>query len=678
MAPGLDLAQARVLAAAGQTDEALGILSGLLAARPARTEVRLLMADIAMSAGRNFEAIVTLEPQREAAPEDPSILFRLAAARLVLGEFAVSESLAREGLRLQPQAPGGLLVLGRTLLEQGRVDEAAAVLRQAVTIAPNVAHAHAYLGAALDRQDRKAEARAAFDTALRLYPGIDLQLADRARALVDGGQAFRGLDYLDLALQLRPDSEELLNQRVDLAEVLGLPEVVLNDLTTLAAGSPNDVHLLERRGGALLQLGRIDLAMADFRQALALETENMPALAARIVVRLREAGRIDDIGPVLADALAKAPLYGDLILQQAIWLEDTGQRDASLAEFARLARYGGSYPGQIADHAEELQDRGDLQTALALYELLVSAWPMESERHEDLAQARAAMGDFTAALAEYDRAIALDPRNRTAYRYRGDARVSLGDPVAAIADYTRAIEVDPEYYQAFRQRANAQMLRPDIEAAISDYKAALQIRDSDAGAIIGLAEAYFIDGQPALALAGLVPLLSEEPENLAAHFLRGRILLETGDLPAAVAELARARDLGSDYAPLFLFLAESPDQPEVAHRHLQDHLATLPDGAWPGRLATALLGQLAPEALRAAAADKGERCEAVFYPAYAAVLKDQDAASLTRLKEAIRICPLAFIESAQARAALVLRRQGQNAQDRPEGRPCQRLRSTRE
>jgi adenylate cyclase len=121
--------------------------------------------------------------------------------------------------------------------------------------------------------------------------------------------------------------------------------------------------------------------------------------------------------------------------------------------------------------------------------------------------------DLAGSLREYQRAIDLKPNDATAHHWFGSDPLSgLGRFKEAIAECSRAVELDP--------------LSPIIN---TDLGAALYLaRRSDD------------------AIAQLRKTLEIDPTFVNAHYYLGLVLQQKGDLPGAIAQYERAKQLSGD------------------------------------------------------------------------------------------------------------------------------------
>jgi tetratricopeptide (TPR) repeat protein len=130
------LAQAEVLAAAGQFDEATGILRSLVDAMPSDRNGQMALARALVASGANSEAITQ---------------YRLINERW-------------------PDFPWAYVQLGQLLFKLGETNEGIALLKKAVQVAPDQADTHFVLGGMYKRTGQREAAIAQFQRGLAIDP----------------------------------------------------------------------------------------------------------------------------------------------------------------------------------------------------------------------------------------------------------------------------------------------------------------------------------------------------------------------------------------------------------------------------------------------------------------------------------------------------------------------------
>jgi Mlc titration factor MtfA (ptsG expression regulator)/Flp pilus assembly protein TadD len=176
--------------------------------------------------------------------------------------------------------------------------------------------------------------------------------------------------------------------------------------------SPAELPALETadqyftRGHEFFELGRFDLAAADFNRCVRLQPDDQEAILWRGRAYLYE----DHIDAALADAeraCRLAPQDQEAKTLLAICLCAAGQFEESLAEFRRVRELD---PEDIA------------------------AYFYRGIAHAERGQTREAIADFS-------RVIELDPHDAEAWHERGHCHEDLGNSSAAAADFAKAREL---------------------------------------------------------------------------------------------------------------------------------------------------------------------------------------------------------------------------------------------
>jgi Flp pilus assembly protein TadD len=182
---------------------------------------------------------------------------------------------------------------------------------------------------------------------------------------------------------------------------------------------PPPATVAYKRGLAALGIGSFDRAIADFTEAIRLDSNSSDARFYRGVVQSLT-GRFQE---ALADYSAAIQLQPD--------------HPAAYLERAKIYVLLGAEPLALNDLNEAIRLRPDAGAYLARADL----------RHE--------MGTYDEALADCDRALRLRPGDPVAFLLRGLTRYHSGDYAGAVTDLTEVIRRDPKDAQAYRLRGDA-------------------------------------------------------------------------------------------------------------------------------------------------------------------------------------------------------------------------------
>jgi tetratricopeptide (TPR) repeat protein len=270
------LLYARVVAAAGRTDEALD----WLAARPEADsrEVQLERAVMLMAAERNAEARMLLEALLAAQPRDAEALRALGYLEYFDGELDAARQAFLELLDTGRHTNDALFYLGGIAEQQGEIEEAAGLYSR-VSGGEHLVTAQVRLALVMFRMGRPELAINHLELFARRNPESAVELgAARAELLMRLGQPEEALVVYDELIERHPEAELLRYSRGLLHVELEQVEEALADFGYLVELYPDDPTALNALGYTLTDMtDRHEEAYPLIRRALELEPDN-PAI----------------------------------------------------------------------------------------------------------------------------------------------------------------------------------------------------------------------------------------------------------------------------------------------------------------------------------------------------------------------------------------------------------------
>ncbi|WP_156254916.1 tetratricopeptide repeat protein, partial [Sandarakinorhabdus oryzae] len=291
----------------------------------------LQQALAALRAGQPGQAGALLTRVSAAGQQHPDTLYVAALAAEALGQLEGAEQCFVAAITANPRNPGYRNSFALFLHRQGRLAEAVAELEAAVAAVPG--HGEAWVNLALFRQDRAemVGAQAALDKARALEGNSPRVLALSGALAQERGDAPAARGFFTQALGLRPDDN---GARLRLAKALMQQGDFDGALAVIAAAANPDPVLAAQTGDILVEAGRLDEAIAAYRDVLARWPQHHPVLTAlTFLIMQASAGAnrdaaLDLFEPVLGPA-APAELW-QAALNAAIGLGD-GARTARWA-----------------------------------------------------------------------------------------------------------------------------------------------------------------------------------------------------------------------------------------------------------------------------------------------------------------------------------------------------------
>ncbi len=354
------------------------------------------------------------------------------------------------------------------------------------------------------------------------------------------------------------------------------------------------------RGFHLLQQGRTESAIADFRQAASLSPEwSRPR--AKLGVALVYEREYEKAEAALAKA---ASLDGDdFVLHQGYgMLHSARDKPAEAARaFTRSLESNPENAFSLFQRGVAYEHLGELNSALADMERALKIEPGHGEALWHRSRLQAATGDEEAALATMDAAIALYPDDPFFMGFKGELLDRFGREEEAAKAFALAIaHLDKQLstatdgrsrlisykvafltiggrYQEAVETVSAELRKQpdnvpllisrcdaraaasiDLELALKDCDLALEYdpENAEAAKARGLVHLRMEDWDAAI--ADYDAMLSYSPRYSEAHYGRAIARLRSGDVAGGQKDLELARRYGFDTDALFLSLGLAP------------------------------------------------------------------------------------------------------------------------
>ena len=317
--PAINLAAGKALAEAGQEDQALPILQLAVALEPNSPQASYQLAVVLQRTGHVADAIPLLKRVAEANPENSEALTNLGVALTQQHQATDAIPYLQQAIALTPQNATAHQDLAAAYLQINQVADAITQLKAAISIAPDTAQTHYDLGVAYKLQDdaidaipelekasrlnpesyeapyvlgllymqvaRYAEAAQQLETSLKLHP-------ENGDAWATLGSVYNKLDRLPDAVRALKEAIRLLPDQADSHLILASVLVKQNQAAEAAAERKLAADLMRTHmnfqraevatnsGKTLLSSGKLDDAIAQFRNALSFDATYSEAHAA--------------------------------------------------------------------------------------------------------------------------------------------------------------------------------------------------------------------------------------------------------------------------------------------------------------------------------------------------------------------------------------------------------------
>jgi predicted O-linked N-acetylglucosamine transferase (SPINDLY family) len=263
--------------------------------------------------------------------------------------------------------------------------------------------------------------------------------------------------YVELAVELANDLGRLSNWRTELRERMGKsplcdgPRFAANLLGALRAAwqercarTPQDAmeaQVSNKRGAALASQGRLEEAIAAFRQAVELDPDDAH-LHSNLGNALREFGRPDEALACLETAVRLDPF--------------------SVAANQNLG---------LAFEAQ-----GRFQEARSCYRKVANLQPQSAEVHAHLGRAAARMGHAEEALRDLQQALVRDPHHAEAHNIIGVLLAEERRLPEAVAHFRQALQSRPDLLEACNNLGNALKNQGELDEAIACFRRVVDLK----------------------------------------------------------------------------------------------------------------------------------------------------------------------------------------------------------
>jgi tetratricopeptide (TPR) repeat protein len=283
-------------------------------------------------------------------------------------------------------------------------------------------------------------------------------------------------------------------------------------------------------GAGLFNMGRLDEAIAEYREALRLKPD-FPEAHNNLGRALRDRGRPDEAIAAHNEALRLKNDYPEAYLGLGLALWDKGRLDAAAAAHNEALRLKKDLPWAHNGLGAILCDyRHDYDGAIAHFREAIRLKRDFPEAHFNLGNALRHKGRTDDAIAAYREALRLKPDFPDAHCNLGTALRAKGQLEEAIEEYRHALRIKKDFSAAHN---NLGVLlrdhRGDYDGAVAEFREALRLKPDNAEARDNLGSALQLKGLPP------VPERETQPTPAGDRLTRARDCLQHKKLYAAAA-----------------------------------------------------------------------------------------------------------------------------------------------
>lgn len=486
----------------GNFQGAVVLLKNALEKDPNYFEARYELAESYLLSGNLEKAEREYQKVGLQAPSLPELPLKLAEVyvRTERADLAVAQ--IEKYLSGHPDSPRAADLLGQALALKGETQKAVGHFRRAIQLDPRNAQARQHLAEVFVRNGEESPARELLTELLEEDKNNRPALYLLARLEVSLGKRGRALEIYHQLAQTDPaDARALYLAGLHHLEGGEIPEgercadALLANFPKLAGGS-----LL--KGMALYLKGDPGGAITHLQQSLKAGTN--PAAWYYLGLSYYRLEKLELALNQFQRMLDQQPDATQPRLMVAMTLLKQQRLDEAVTEAERVLQRDG--------------------TSGLAYNILGSAWMVQ--------------GKFDAAMAAFEKATELNPGLVDVHLKKGLFHASRGNPARAEDELTTALNAAPQILDTRLFLAAHYLRQKNYPAALNTLKKGLNGKESDALLYNFMAAAYFAQLQPEEAIACLQRAKAANPGFFTAHFNLGAYHATRGEYEKALEEYA--------------------------------------------------------------------------------------------------------------------------------------------
>ena len=249
------------------------------------------------------------------------------------------------------------------------------------------------------------------------------------------------------------------------------------------------------------------------------------------------AANIPEFVPLGGDAIAKIDerfLDAYSFLRAGMANERTGNYPMAVKAYQRGLAVEPEHVELLNSLGFALFQQGESEAAIEALEKALAIDPKHWKAHNNMALASIDMGELEVAEAHYRESLSIEPQPAI-HNDLGFVLERLGMPDEAVEEYRRAVELDPESAPAHYNLA-AHLTRQGKLAEAEHHLRAALARDPNPKTYAGLGFVLWKQGRTDEATARLREAIEADPTFVVAYEQLAAILVEQGEVEAAVLE----------------------------------------------------------------------------------------------------------------------------------------------
>jgi tetratricopeptide (TPR) repeat protein len=417
------------------------IVDEILATAPDNAAALNTRADIAISQGRNADAVADLRAVLRKNPDDAESLMMLGATHVRLGDNSLAEDAYRRLLQINPADSKSKLALANVLAATDRGDEAETLYRELLKAdARDILVLNAYVDLLLSNSDLPAAEKQA-RAMVQLNDPQGLGPFQLGRVLLARREYKAAVAQFEKAIERSPDFEPALEALASAWNNAGQPQRAVEFFRAHLKRFPDQSHSRRRLGATLAVAGELDEARLVLNEVIAGNPTDWRAY--RSLASAYPADRDERIR-VLQQGLKAVPSATQLTNLLGTEFELAGKIEDAISVYKQqLDKAPASSRPQIANSLAALlldhrSDRESHQQALQLVQ------PLEGSRDpailDTIGWAFYRLGQYDRAVTFLELAAATGARVPVMRYHLGMTYLGMENRVGARQEFEKAVE----------------------------------------------------------------------------------------------------------------------------------------------------------------------------------------------------------------------------------------------
>jgi tetratricopeptide (TPR) repeat protein/CHAT domain-containing protein len=531
-------------------------------------------------------------------------LYNQGQQKIATGDFNGALSKFKQALQFHPDSALALSGFGDVMLELKRYEEAIAYYDQSISIKPNNYKALSGRGSALEKLDRLEEAAISYEKACQVNPkersiwlslGI-LQLCldrfeDASRSYEQAlkidivlpgfkrfvkfmlwysrGMAFVQTKHWELAItsfdKVLKEFDQVLKEKNDvnshLYEIfltkifhkkgcslfeLGRHELALISFNQALDINPNNDEFLNDKAGVLISLERYEEALNIIDQAIILNPSSSSLWQNKALI-FRSYERNEEAGYCLNQSIELDPQNWQALYNHALLLADLGSYEDALDEIERVLRLELCFGTALFSKGKILLDMRRYKESVLIFDDVLK---LDSSHFQDLGSLVPFVDqNFNIEWRNFKNSFSKNFSFLVSliHSNKGIALEHLGQHEEAIVSFDQALELNSDFSSAWNNRGAALNNLGQYQKALESAERGIVLQPESAEG--WRVKGFALDGLTRYeeAITSYDQALHYEPDNASAWTGRGGVLADLGRYEEAIEHHDRALQNEPDF-----------------------------------------------------------------------------------------------------------------------------------